>query len=106
MGHLVPLRVKHHGCDKPMHAPVEPDEALHRLPVRKWCFGHLDDEVKHRNPAPICSHVFSQSWSQAPTLFEAILHDRWQGEKRWSLAPLPDACFIGKAKEKLGGSSL
>src|SRR6266852_2388444 len=83
-----------------------PMRRSHRAPVRRWCLGYLDDEIKHGDPASIWAHMFSQSRSQAPTLFEAILHDRWQGEKRWSLAPLPGACFSGKAKEKLGGPGL
>src|SRR5258707_14925206 len=50
--------------------------------------------------------MFSEGRSQAPALLEAILHDLWQSEQCWGLAPLPRAFFVRKTKEQRGSPSL
>src|SRR6266851_7160087 len=89
-----------------MDAPVKTEHPVDHFPVGKRLFGDLNDEVKYGDSTSVWTGVFSESRSQAPAVLEAILHDLWQREQRWSLAPLPPVFFVRKTKEERGSPSL
>src|SRR5258708_14536123 len=89
-----------------MDAPVKSEHLVDCLPVGQRRFGDLNDEVKHDDSTSIWTDMFAEGRSQAPALLEAILHDLWQSEQCWGLAPLPRAFFVRKTKEQRGSPSL
>src|SRR6266849_11126093 len=57
--HLPTFTIKDHRCNQAMHPPIKAEHAFHRAPTGKRSFGHLHDEVKYRDPAPVWARVFS-----------------------------------------------